>query len=192
MRDKSKKEIFLEESLKLFHQKGFKATTMRDIAEKMNFEVANIYNYIDSKSSLLENYLFEISEEFHLSIDNIIASSYNAESKLKLIISTHVQLTAKKPYVIALLVNEWRNLKQPQLEKFILKRKEYEKKVESIVQLGIKEQLFRNTHTDIITDMILSTLRWLYDKYTSENGVKVNSVELEKEITDFILKGVKK
>ncbi len=191
MRGKSKKEIFLEESLKLFYKKGFKATTMRNIAEKMNFEVANIYNYIDSKSSLLDGYLFDISEEFHSAIDDILASSYDAEDKLKLIIAKHVQLTSKKPYEIALLVNEWRNLKQPRLDEFISRRKQYELKVRSVIESGIRDKQFRAVNAEITTDIVLSTLRWLYDKYTNSE-VRVNSVELEKEITDFILTGLTK
>lgn len=189
MKEKAKKEIFFEESLKLFHEKGFKATTMRDIARKMNFEVANIYNYIDSKSSLLEEYLFDISEKFHSSIDDIIASSYTPEEKLRLIISTHVRLTAKKPYEIALLVNEWRNLKEPKLNEFVTRRDAYEDKVKSVIKSGIEHNQFRIVNPDIITDLVLSTLRWLYDKYT-DNNVKVNSVELEKEIADFIMSGL--
>ncbi|WP_109852470.1 TetR/AcrR family transcriptional regulator [Aquimarina sp. AU58] len=189
MKEKAKKEIFFEESLKLFYEKGFKATTMRDIARKMNFEVANIYNYIDSKSSLLEEYLFDISEKFHSSIDDIIASSYTPEEKLRLIISTHVRLTAKRPYEIALLVNEWRNLKEPKLNEFVTKRNIYEEKVKSVIKSGIEHNQFRIVNPDIITDLVLSTLRWLYDKYT-DNNVKVNSVELEKEIADFIMSGL--
>ncbi|WP_074410294.1 TetR family transcriptional regulator [Aquimarina megaterium] len=189
MKGKAKKEIFFEESLKLFYEKGFKATTMRDIARKMNFEVANIYNYIDSKSSLLEEYLFDISEKFHSSIDDIIASSYTPEEKLRLIISTHVRLTAKRPYEIALLVNEWRNLKEPKLNEFVTKRDAYEDKVKSVIKSGIELKQFRIVNLDIITDLVLSTLRWLYDKYT-DNNVKVNSVELEKEIADFIMSGL--
>ena len=59
-----KKDLFFKETLKLIHEKGFRATTMRDIAERMNFEVANIYNYIDSKDALLENYVIGITKEF--------------------------------------------------------------------------------------------------------------------------------
>ena len=53
MKKSKKRERFLQAVLQLIHEKGFKATTMRDIAEKLNFDVANIYNYIDSKQSLL-------------------------------------------------------------------------------------------------------------------------------------------
>ena len=84
MQGNTKREQFFTTALQLFHEKGFKATTMRNIAERMSFDVANIYNYIDNKQSLLETYLFGISQEFHNGVDNILASSYNAKEKLNM------------------------------------------------------------------------------------------------------------
>ncbi len=42
MKKLTKKELFFEKTLKLISEKGFKATTMRDIAHELNFEVANV------------------------------------------------------------------------------------------------------------------------------------------------------
>ena len=126
MKKSTKKERFLEVVLKLIHKKGFKATTMRDIAQELNFEVANVYNYIDSKQSLLEEYLFDIQDEFHNAIDPILDSTYNPDEKLRLVVSSYIRITTKRPYEQALLVNEWRNLKEPRLQEFVTRRKEYE------------------------------------------------------------------
>ena len=53
-----KRQRFLDEALKLIHEKGFKGMTMRNIAEKLNCDVANVYNYIENKQALLEERLF--------------------------------------------------------------------------------------------------------------------------------------
>ena len=119
MKKNNKKERFLEVALTLIHEKGFKATTMRDIAQKLNFEVANVYNYIDSKQSLLETYLFNIQNEFHDSINLILDSTHTPKVKLQLVVSSYIQITAKRPFIQALLANEWRNLKEPRLQEFI-------------------------------------------------------------------------
>lgn len=191
MKVTEKRVRFLQESLKLIHEKGFKATTMRDLAERMGFEVGNIYNYTKSKQALLENFLFGISEEFHAGIDQIIASSFSCKEKLRLVIRLHVQLTAQKPYEIALLVNEWRNLKEEdgKLQAFIKERNEYENKVKSIIQQGVKLNEFQPMDIEIATFAVLSCVRWLFDKYTQQAD-KMNPIELEKQLTDFIFKGL--
>lgn len=191
MKQTTKKEKFFKESLKLIHEKGFKAVTMRDIAQRLDFEPANIYNYIDSKQALLELYLFDISYEFHDSLNNILRSSYSPEDKLKLIISTHILLTARKPYKMALLVNEWRNLKEPKLTEFIEGKKVYENKIRDVIAKGIEEGQFRPMDIEIATYSFLSSLRWIYDKYTDGES-KINPFELEKQISDFVFTGMSK
>ncbi|MBT8274286.1 MAG: TetR/AcrR family transcriptional regulator [Bacteroidia bacterium] len=176
-------------TLKLIHEKGFKATTMRDIASNLNFEVANVYNYIDSKQSLLESFLDDISDEFHLSIDNIMASTYSPEEKLRSLISANIQLTASKPYEVALLMNDWRHLNGNKLKDFLKRRMDYENKVSSIITEGIKRKQFRKMDIEIATYSVLASLRWLYSKYT-DRVTKLNPIEIEKQISDFIFAGI--
>ena len=184
-----RKKQFLDESLKMIHEKGYKATTMRDLADRMGFEVSNIYNFIDSKEALLETYLFQISEDFHTGIDHILDSSYTATEKLRALVSLNIRLTSTKPYQVGLLVNEWRNLKKPKLKKFIDRRSEYEEKVRRIIREGIESGECRPFDLDIITHAVLSSVRWIYYWYT-DHTEEANPVELEKQLTEFILGGV--
>lgn len=186
----ARKKKFLDESLKMIHKKGYKATTMRDLADQMGFEVSNIYNFIDSKESLLESYLFEIAEEFHSGIDQIIESSYTPTEKIKALVSLNIKLTTTKPYVVGLLVNEWRNLKEPNLTDFVNGRNEYEKKVRSVIKEGIKRDEFQAFDLDVITHAVLSSVRWVYYWYIDKRE-NVNPYELEKQLSDFILNGIK-
>lgn len=184
-----RKKKFLDESLKMIHEKGYKATTMRDLADRMGFEVSNIYNFIESKEALLETYLFQISEDFHTGIDHILESSYSPTEKLKALVSLNIRLTSTKPYQVGLLVNEWRNLQEPKLTRFVERRGEYEEKVRIIIREGIDSGEFRPFDMDIITHAVLSSVRWIYYWYT-DHSEEVNPIELEKQLTEFVLGGV--
>tara|TARA_R110000782_G_scaffold70717_2_gene142058 strand:+ start:602 stop:1180 length:579 start_codon:yes stop_codon:yes gene_type:complete len=186
MKKSKKRERFLQAVLQLIHEKGFKATTMRDIAEKLNFDVANIYNYIDSKQSLLEIYLFNIQNEFHDSIDLIVHSTHTPQEKLRLFICSYLQITAKRPLEQALIANEWRNLKNPKLQEFIDRRIDYENKLKTIINEGVNKGQFRDIDVDITTHIIMSALRSQYIKYI-EPETSVNTSEIEKEFSNFIL-----
>ncbi len=185
----TKREEFIAQSLKLIHQKGFKATTIRDIAESMDCDVANVYNYIDSKQGLLESHLFAINSEFHENVDQIIKSSYAPIDKIKKLISLYVEITVTRPLEASLLVNEWRSLKEPKLSEFIKARESFERKVKKIIIEGIKEGAFRQMNPELATYSLLSCVRWLFNKYAGKK-VKVNKVEVEKELVEFVLSGL--
>lgn len=185
----TKKEEFIQESLKLIHRKGFRATTIRDIADTMDCDVANVYNYIDSKQGLLESHLFDINDEFHTQVDLIISSSYSPIEKIKKLVSLYVEITMTRPFEAALLVNEWRNLKEPKLTEFIKERESFERKVKKIIIEGIKDGALRQMDPALATYSILSSVRWLFNKYAGKK-VKVNRVEVERQIIEFVLKGI--
>ena len=185
----TKREDFLQVSLQLIHEKGFRATTMRDIAERMGFDVSNSYNYIKSKQDILELVLFRTSNEFHQTMDNILASSYPADEKLKQVISAHIQVSAQKPLEVALMVNEWRNLKEPKYSEYVALRDLYERKMTDLLRLGISDKVFDQMDVSIATAVILSSIRWLYDAYANSENT-MNPIELERQITALLCNGV--
>lgn len=191
MKKSKKKERFLAVVLKLIHKKGFKATTMRDIAQELNFEVANVYNYIDSKQSLLEGYIFETQDEFHTAINPILDSTYSPKEKLRLMVSSYIRITTKRPYEQAILVNEWRNLKEPRLQEFITRRKDYENKLMAIIKEGVKQGQFRKLDIEMTAQTILASLRWLHNKYLGSES-SITPIEVEKQLMGFIFEGISK
>ncbi|WP_411767692.1 TetR/AcrR family transcriptional regulator [Winogradskyella sp. A3E31] len=188
---KTKKDLFYDEVLKLFYEKGYSATTMRDIADRMGFKVSNVYNYIDNKQSMLSIIMTNIAYEFHNSLEDIVNSSYSPEEKLKQILSSHIKIIAKKPYEIALTINEYKNLEEPRLTEILAIRKNYSHHIREILKEGITLGQFRPLDVYVASNTILSALRWLYDKYTNPNS-KSNPIEVEKEFIDFIFGGLRK
>lgn len=181
-----KRRAFYNIALSLIKKKGFKAMTMRDLATEMQCDVANIYNYTKSKDTLLENLLFEISEKFHSGISAIETSGFSAIEKLKAIISLHIRLTVEYPNQVLLLVNEWRNLKEDSLKKFINFRNTYEKSLATILEQGVHNKEFDIENIEFTTNCVLSSLRWLY----GWNHDNFNHVELERMMRAFIFGGL--
>jgi AcrR family transcriptional regulator len=66
--------VFRQKALRLILEKGYKGATMRDFADALDCDVANIYNYIPSKKSFLSEELFNMSGRFHECLDQIIAA----------------------------------------------------------------------------------------------------------------------
>ncbi len=190
MKKIEKQNKFHEVALKLIHEQGFKATTMRDIAKAMNFEVANVYNYIESKQALLENFLFDIAEDFNNGLKTILVSSDSSTKKLRRIIELYCHLPAQKPYQIGLLIAEWRNLKDEKLQKFKDEKKWHEDQIIQLIQDGIDAGELRKCNPYIITKTMLSSFNWLYTEFTLR-GEEIDLPELEKQISEFIMDGLK-
>ena len=183
-----KHALFRQKALRLILEKGYKGATMRDLADALDCDVANIYNYIPSKKSFLTQELFHMSSLFHEGLDQIIAAKLKIEDQIRQLVRLYVGLTIDFPLQVALLSNEWRHLEQPELSDFIDERNQYENKVKKILERGIRSGELAKVDPDVATHLVLASLRWLFI-YTVEQPVK-NKITLENEIMSFILKGL--
>ena len=185
----AKHQYFYETALTLVHEKGFKATTMRDLAKAMNCDVSNIYNYINSKQDLLEKVLFDISDAFHEKINHIASSAYGPIDQLKQVVRLFVDLSVDRPLELSLLNNEWRNLKHDKLEIFVTQRALFEQKVQAIIEKGMQQKYIIQVDHELATHLFLSSLRLLFNRYSDTNE-KSNKVELERQISLYIFNGL--
>ena len=52
---KTKKQLILEAAARLFRDKGYAATSMRDLARAVDLKASSLYNHIGSKEEILQN-----------------------------------------------------------------------------------------------------------------------------------------
>ncbi len=186
----SKKQEISNCAASLFRQKGYKATSMRDIAEAMNMKAASLYNHISSKDELFSELLLKMAKLFTKGMEEIAASSLDTSAKLERLIALHVQLTIEHTDAISLITGEWVHLPPQPMEEYIAHRDAYEKEFRAIINQGKSEGLYRELDTDIILFSILSTLRGLYSWYSKNKTY--NPIELEKQILACLTQGVRK
>ena len=87
----SKKGLILLKAATMFRQRGFSATSMRDLAEAVGIEAASLYNHIRSKQEILEAICFEMANLFNEHMDQVEVSSANTIAKIEKILRFHIQ-----------------------------------------------------------------------------------------------------
>src|SRR5215216_407281 len=88
----TKKEAITQKASKLFKEKGFSATSMRDIAEAFGVEAASLYNHINSKKEILQEICFKIANLFTTHINKVEVSDLPVLEKFELIIRFHIHM----------------------------------------------------------------------------------------------------
>jgi len=184
---KSKRQEILEAAGFLFREKGYTATHMKDIAEKVNMEAASLYNHINSKHEILSDLLMYIAHKFQNGMKNIVESSYSDFDKIKAIIALHIRLTTENTHCISLLTQDWKHLKEPDLKAFRKIRMKYSEDFSQILQAAMDKGEIKKANPEITLNSILSSVRWLYDWYTVDNDI--SPVELEIQISDLLISG---
>jgi AcrR family transcriptional regulator len=175
---------------KLFKEKGYAATSMRDLAKEVGIEAASLYNHLSSKEELLHEMCFDIAEQFFQEYKTAVAEEKNPSKKLKAAIKAHIGVIANNLDASTVFFHEWIFLKEPELGKFKKLRYEYELGFRELIQKGISEKDFKEVNVKLAVFTIISALNATYDLYKSSE--KLTQEEIAESISNLLLKGLKK
>src|SRR6478735_5765639 len=90
-RNGTRKDVIIAKAAKLFREKGFSATSMRDLAEHVGVEAASLYNHISSKAEILQEICFKTANKFLSHIEAIDNSPIDSIAKIEAVLRFHVQ-----------------------------------------------------------------------------------------------------
>jgi len=186
---KRKRQI-LAQSQSVLKEKGYAATSVRDIAKALEMEPASLYSHFSSKEDILKITCFEMADKFELAVKEVNDIYFNAEEKLRLAIKLHVEILTQHLDSAIIFIRDWRNLTGASLDEFIAKRNVYEEGFREIVQTGIDEGVFNETDKKFAALTILSSVNWIVEWYQPSG--KLNSEQIANKLSDFILSGLEK
>ena len=184
-----KSEIRLK-AKKLFKERGYAATSMRDLAKEVGIEAASLYNHLSSKEELLNEMCFDIADQFFLAFQAATATDQNPSKKLKNAIKAHIGVIANNLDASTVFLHEWIFLKEPDLSKFKKMRYQYDQGFRELIQKGIEGKDFKDVNVKLAVFTIISALNATYDLYKSSE--KLTQEEIAESISNLLLKGLKK
>jgi AcrR family transcriptional regulator len=178
------KAKMLETARRLFWEKGYNATSMREIAIAYGCQPANIYNFFSDKEEILFEVLREEMEQIINPIKHLEEDDGTSPiEQLKFIIGSHLKVTlsyrrsAKLLFDVAL-----DSLSLDKRKKIVDFRDTYDRIIRKVIRRGIDAGYLPEVDVRLagfmIASMITRTRIWFHPK----KGVSVS------ELTDFISK----
>lgn len=184
---KRKEEIQFA-AAKLFGEKGFAASSVRDIAQAVGMGAASLYNHMNSKDDLLTTICFRCANSFLTGMEAIDLAYQDSVEKVKELIKMQVHIAIHDESSLTVFNDEWRHLQEPFLSSFLDLRRKYETTYLRIIREGIEQGKFISTDAFMIYQLILSSLRWLH--MPGVKKTKLTEQDLTEQITSILIKGI--
>lgn len=186
----SKKDLILRKASVMFREKGFPATSMRDLAEAVGIEAASLYNHIQSKSEILQEIVFRIANDCNVHLESLDDSGKNSTQKIESLIRFHVQMMLNRFDDYCVMINEWIHLSEPYLTNFTTQRRNYVQKMEGIIDEGIRNKEMKPIMPYVAMLTILSSVRGL--EFWHRSGKKITPQVMEDNMVSHLINGLKK
>lgn len=187
----SRKAQVIRVAAELFREKGYVASSMRDLAQKLGIEAASLYSHIKSKEEILHILCFDMAEDFMASLNQVEKQEgLSASQRLQQGIIGHIQVMARDLTASAVFMNEHRHLSQPYLRDFLLLRINYINRFKKMIEDGVADGEFKKGIDKKLAVMTLfSSLNWMPQWYNPDSVIDPES--LGQQLADMLVNGLK-
>ncbi len=185
----SKKDVIVQSAASLFKEKGYTATSMRDIAETIGVEAPSLYNHIESKKEILNEICFRIARLFTIHLKEVELSIGPVLSKIESIIRFHISMMMTEYKNVYISDHEWKHLPEPYLTDFKNQRRNYRSRLAALLQKGIDKNEITPVNTYVAVLTILSAIGGIESWQRSSK--KIDAKSLEENMVNILIEGLR-
>ena len=185
----SRKDVIVSKAATLFREKGYKAASMRDLAEAVGVEAASLYNHIKSKSELLHELVFSVANKFVLKMDEIESENISSLAKMEKLLRFHITEMIHNYEEVYVSDREWKHLSDPYLSNYQNQRRVYRKRIAAIIEEGIRNQEIKTIDAPTVVLIFLHAVSGIESWHRSTK--KITAEELEQNMVTILIDGLK-
>ncbi len=189
-KDISRKDVILKAAAALFRERGFKAASMRDLAEKVGVEAASLYNHIRSKTELLHDICFDVANIYWEHMNQIESANTHAIGKIEMLLRFHISQMLNNFEEVYVGDREWRHLTDPYLSNYQNQRRSYRKRFAAIIEKGIQQNEIKQIDAPTAVLIMLHAVSGIESWHRSKQ--KISGESLEANMITIMIEGLRK
>jgi AcrR family transcriptional regulator len=185
---KERRDAIVDTSATVFARRGYHATGIAELCEVNGFGKGAFYYYIGSKEELLAAIHDRVMDEVMLGADRVAAAGGSASEQLAMLGRELLDVIHRYPDHVWVFLHEFPALTDERAEQFRTRRREYERRVESVLRAGVGAGEFRPV------DPWLTARAWLgmhnYTYLWLKAGGSISANDAAQPFADIFLHGI--
>ena len=185
---KARRDTIIDTSAPVFAQRGYHATGIAELCAVNGLGKGAFYHYISSKEELLAAIHDRVMDEVMLGADRVAQAGGSPSAQLTMLGDELLDVIYRYPDHVWVFLHEFPALTAERAEKFRVRRREYERRVEATLRAGIDSGEFREV------DPWLTARAWLgmhnYTYLWLKPGGRVSARDAAKPFADIFIKGI--
>lgn len=173
---------------RLFYEKGYHATTMRQIAAGLDIKAGSLYNHFASKQELLMRISYNTTRALYEGAEQRVEAETDPEKRLRAFVEWHVEFHARDR-LAARIADEQLHALEPRNQRKVMKVRDlHEQLLRSILAEG-REQAGWRVDDEAVISFAIGTMCTQVDTWYREDG-RLNPSEIGRIFAGFILRGL--
>jgi len=188
----ARRDLIIDTSAQVFARQGYHATGIAELCEVNGFGKGAFYYYVGSKEELLAAIHDRVMDAVMLGADRVAEAAEDEgaapSAQLAMLGDELLDVIHRYPDHVWVFLHEFPALTGERAEQFRVRRREYERRVEAVLQAGVDSGEFRDIHPR------LTALAWLgmhnYTYLWLKPGGLMSARDVAKPFADIFLRGI--
>jgi TetR/AcrR family transcriptional regulator, cholesterol catabolism regulator len=189
----ARRDLIIDTSAQVFARQGYHATGIAELCEVNGFGKGAFYYYVGSKEELLAAIHDRVMDAVMLGADRVAEAAEDEgaapSAQLAMLGDELLDVIHRYPDHVWVFLHEFPALTGERAEQFRVRRREYERRVEAILQAGIDSGEFRDV------DARLTALAWLgmhnYTYLWLKAGGRLTARDVSKPFAEIFIRGIR-
>jgi TetR/AcrR family transcriptional regulator, cholesterol catabolism regulator len=185
-----RRQELLDVSAQLFAERGYGATTVRDIADEAGILSGSLYHHFASKEEIVDEILSTFLDELFTGYRRIMAQDLGARQKLEAVVVESFASIDKHHAAVAIFQNEAAKLAQSPRFSYLNDRgREFRELWHRILAEGVRTGAFRaGLDIDLVFRFIRDTV-WVAVRWYRPGG-RLSAETVAAQYLDIVLDGI--
>jgi TetR/AcrR family transcriptional regulator, cholesterol catabolism regulator len=184
-----RRDEVLAAATRVFHEKGYAATSIQDVADALGMLKGSLYYYIDSKEDLL----FAIIEEVHRGtmerLEQWLQIDADTLTKLRAFLRWQVLTYCRDVEKVGVFLHDFRSLSEEHQQQILVERDRYDRSLRELIRTGQREGVVADDVDPKLAAMaIFGMMNWI-STWWRPDGPNTPE-ELADQFTDLALAGI--
>lgn len=185
----NKRRALIEAAVELMSRRGYRGTSLKEIAKELGISEPALYHYFDSKEEMLFTIYIDTLNLSLEKVRGIRQSDGSPEEKLRRVIAEFTRVvTENKMFVI--FFREKDELSPKNWKRITRGEREFVGAIRDIITDGIKDGTFKELPPTVLTFGILGMVAWVYRWFRPDGPL--NRDQLIDVFSEMIIDGVRK
>ena len=189
-KNRLEREKIIEVAAELFGEKGYSATSIRDISQALKVSIATLYYYFKNKEDLLFTIIDSIGNDLLVMLKKAQDEFDDPTEGLREMLSRHIALTEKKKNRVKVYVVEQHNL-STRFKKIIYKQHReiydvYVNQLRELQRLGV----ISPESLSVTAFAMFGMINWCYRWYRDDGRLTIEDVA--QRLIDLFFHGIMK
>ncbi len=185
---RARRQEIIDTSARVFARRGYHATGITELCAESGLGKGALYHYIGSKEEVLAAIHDRVMDEVMAGADRVAEAGGSPSEQLVMLGEELLDVIHRYPDHVWVFLHEFPALTDERAEQFRVRRREYERRVEAVLQAGVDAGEFR------ALDPRLTALAWLgmhnYTYLWLKPGGRLSARDVAQPFADIFVRGI--